>query len=696
MRYQDRSPWPNSTSGTWASLQLIDPAQDNWRLGNWSAIDPNENPVHWSYYTVAGTSSSSTLYLYSLAPGDLYIDDLKLVSGSVPEVGLNVLAHGDFESAFPGPWGVSPNLISSSLSTTVRHSGNASLHLVASASGNTRFSSIYQDISPTLPTDQPYTLSFWCLPGTNPPAGGMLVRLSGWGIATNVNPLPPNPNLGLFTPGATNSVAASLIPFPPLWINELQPDNLTGITNQAGERTAWLELYNPSTNTVSLNGLWLANNYSNLAQWPFPTNATISPGEFKLVFADTLTNVSSTDELHSNFTLPGGSGSLALSRLCNGRLQVLDFVDYTNLPADYSYGSFPNGQSFDRRPFFDTTPGASNRITNLPPLSFIPYDSPGSVYDQNFDGLPNPGALSVNSGNPVTINGITYSLANPFGFASPVFASGNLGGLGIASLAGWYGMAAPTASIGARFGATYGDQTTGGIISFGSPNSNQRALGLLATSSTGFTAFGAKFVNQTPQTMTRMTLQFTGEVWRQSDLSKTLQFYYLVDPTAASGFSTNYTALDENLSVSFPTVAQDVGGIAVDGTSSLNQTNLGVVNQPINWPPGAALWLVWTMLDPTGKAQGLGIDNFSFSASDQPIARPVSLTISHDPTNLTFNWSTLVGQVYQLEYNDDLATTNWIPCGAPIDGTGNIAVFTENITTSNRFFRLKLILPSTP
>jgi hypothetical protein len=256
-------------------------------------------------------------------------------------------------------------------------------------------------------------------------------------------------------------------------------------------------------------------------------------------------------------------------------------------------------------------------------------------------------------------------------------------------------MAAPTASVGARFGATYGDQTTGGIISFGSPNSSQRALGLLATSSTGFTAFGAKFVNQTPQTMTRMTLQFTGEVWRQSDLSKTLQFFYLVDPTAASGFSTNYTALDENLNVSFPTVAEDVGGIAVDGTSSLNQTNLGVVNQPINWPPGAALWLVWTMLDPTGKAQGLGIDNFSFSASDQPMARPVSLTISHGPTNLTFSWSTLVGQVYQLEYNDDLATSNWIPCGAPVDGTGNIAVFTENITTSNRFFRLKLILPST-
>ena len=62
-------------------------------------------------------------------------------------------------------------------------------------------------------------------------------------------------------------------------------------------------------------------------------------------------------------------------------------------------------------------------------------------------------------------------------------------------LAGWFGLADPTASVGTRFGATDGDQTTGGQISFGLPNSTNRALGLLATSTTGFTAFGARFLN---------------------------------------------------------------------------------------------------------------------------------------------------------------------------------------------------------
>ena len=41
----------------------------------------------------------------------------------------------------------------------------------------------------------------------------------------------------------------SLAPFPSLWINEVQADNLTGITNSAGQHTGWLELYNPSTNS---------------------------------------------------------------------------------------------------------------------------------------------------------------------------------------------------------------------------------------------------------------------------------------------------------------------------------------------------------------------------------------------------------------------------------------------------------------
>ena len=489
------------------------------------------------------------------------------------------------------------------------------------------------------------------------------------------------------TPAKRNSVAAALTPFPSLWLNEVQADNLTGITNRAGQHAPWLELYNPGTNSLSLNGLYLANNYTNLLQWPFPANASLNPGQFKVIFADGLTNLATTNELHTGFGLPSRTGSLALTRLAtNGLPQVLDYLDYQNINLNDSYGSFPDGQSFLRQEFFQATPGAANNGTATPPASFIAYSQPGLVYTQNFDALPNPGALSVNADNPVTNNGVIYSLANPYDFAFPATATGSSGGLGLGALAGWYGAAAASA----KFGMTDGDQTTGGQLSFGLPNSANRALGLLATSSTKATAFGARLINSTAITLTRINVQFTGEVWRQSNLPKTLQCYYFIDPTGTNTFPTNTTSLITALNVTFPTVPADTGGVAVDGTAPLNQTNLGVFNQTItNWPPGAALWLVWQMTDATGKAQGLAIDNLSFSAN---VPLPVPLAIQTAGTNLLLNWPGTTGQSYQLEYKDDLTAPAWTPLGNPRTGTGT-TLTTTNIFSpaAQRYFRLRLV-----
>ena len=153
-------------------------------------------------------------------------------------------------------------------------------------------------------------------------------------------------------------------------------------------------------------------------------------------------------------------------------------------------------------------------------------------------------------------------------------------------MAGWYG----SAVSGSKFGATDGDQTTGGQISFGLPGSSNRALGLLATSTTGGTTFGTRFINGTTVTLNRMNLQFTGEVWRQSDKSKTLQFSYFVDLTGTNTFTTNVTAFIPALNVNIPTVPGDVNGVAVDGTSSLNQTNLSVYGSPAR--ANSAIWLM--------------------------------------------------------------------------------------------------------
>jgi hypothetical protein len=131
----------------------------------------------------------------------------------------------------------------------------------------------------------------------------------------------------------------------------------------------------------------------------------------------------------------------------------------------------------------------------------------------------------------------------------------------------------------------------------------------------------------------------------------------------------------------------------VDGTASVNQTNLSVVNQVItNWPPGAALWLVWQMTDPAGRSQGLAIDNLSFSASSQGTVTPVPINFQSSAGNLVLFWTGLAGQVYQVEYKDDLNASTWIALGTPLTGTGSSLSITNDFNLSvQRFFRLRLL-----
>ena len=326
-----------------------------------------------------------------------------------------------------------------------------------------------------------------------------------------------------------------------------------------------------------------------------------------------------------------------------------------------------------------------------PTSSFVPYTNPGSVYAQNFDSLPNPGLASIDANNPVTVNGTTYSLTNPFDFAFPAISClTGIGGLGLSgAMAGWYGEGA----LAGKLGASSGDQSTGGVISFGSTNSTSastnRALGLLATSSTGGTAFGLKLLNATTNTLTRMNVQFTGELWRQAAVPKALEFSYWIDLFATNGFPTNLTASLTNLNVTFPTNPAATTPIPADGTVAGNQVQLGVVNQAItNWPPGAALWLVWSMADATGKGQGLGIDNLTFSATVVPSLIPVTLSIRTAGTNVVLAWPGVTSNGVLQANSSLLPAGAWTTVTQPWQVVGGSNTVTLPIGASPQYFRL--------
>lgn len=164
---------------------------------------------------------------------------------------------------------------------------------------------------------------------------------------------------GLATPGALNSVAATLPAYDALWLNEVQIDSLNGPLDNFGEREPWLELYNAGAVPLNLANYFLATSYTNnLFEWNLPAVA-IAPGEHLLIWADAATSETEGANIHTSFRLDL-TGKLALVRAVAGQPQITDSLAWRQLGANVSYGSAPDGQSVFRMVLHQPSPGATN------------------------------------------------------------------------------------------------------------------------------------------------------------------------------------------------------------------------------------------------------------------------------------------------------------------------------------------------
>jgi hypothetical protein len=309
-----------------------------------------------------------------------------------------------------------------------------------------------------------------------------------------------------------------------------------------------------------------------------------------------------------------------------------------------------------------TSSVASVTVLVPPAHSFVSYTN--QLYFQTFDSLPDPGGVSVNSinnpGDPGTINGLAYSLANPFDFAYPVINNSYVGGVGLPNtLNGWYGAADTLPDVTtpdgiSRFGAQDGDQTTGGVIDFGPDDVNggivgtNRALGLLSTSTTGSTTFALKLINTSTNALNYINLSFIGELWHNGTGARVMSCGYALDNTSTNfvlsseSISNVNTTLVPGLAFSFPTAATVT---TVDGTQPSNQVDLATNNLALSspWQTNGALWLVWSInYYGSGSGNGYAIDNLSVSGTTVPTTVPSATTLAATKvaaTNAQFNAS---------------------------------------------------------
>ena len=96
-------------------------------------------------------------------------------------------------------------------------------------------------------------------------------------------------------------------------ISEFLASNVSGLTDEDGENSDWIELSNLSGGMIDLDGWALTDNADDLQRWVIP-KVILAPGEKLVVFASGKDRAIFDQELHTDFKLSSSGEYLALIR----------------------------------------------------------------------------------------------------------------------------------------------------------------------------------------------------------------------------------------------------------------------------------------------------------------------------------------------------------------------------------------------
>ena len=120
-------------------------------------------------------------------------------------------------------------------------------------------------------------------------------------------------------------------------INEVMADPLTGIRDDEDELADWIELYNTTSQAISLSKFALSDNEGKPLKWRFPDDAVIPANGYYLVLCTgkDRKDTAQQDTYHTNFRLSAESETIILA---DSQGRVVDRVMIDNLPQDCSWG----------------------------------------------------------------------------------------------------------------------------------------------------------------------------------------------------------------------------------------------------------------------------------------------------------------------------------------------------------------------
>ena len=166
----------------------------------------------------------------------------------------------------------------------------------------------------------------------------------------------------LYSPGHPNTpeghdayLAAFVVEPDTLMINEVAPSPRSGLKDEDGDYSDWLELYNAGTKDIKLGNYALSDDETKPLKWTFPKDALIPAGGYYIVFCSGKDKVEeATRYPHANFSINNEEETIVLSTLVG---ELVDRVVVTGVDRDMSYGRDEYG---GWKVFTLPTPGAPN------------------------------------------------------------------------------------------------------------------------------------------------------------------------------------------------------------------------------------------------------------------------------------------------------------------------------------------------
>lgn len=380
--FSTEAPWP-SAAALGASLQLIDPRQPHWRLGNWGASVGNRTnaPVSlksmtadWRYLQrFPGEGWAAPGFADGAWPEGkalLYVETATLPAQKNTPLTLGQRAYF-FRSRFQfdgNPEGAAMDFSIIVDDGAVFYLNGEELFRRGMPEGP-----IAPDTLANVVVGDAALEAFPRIAAKGLRRGENVLAVEVrqvndtssdivFGAAVDLRSLTP----AGFTPGAPNSLAAELPPFPSIWINEVLPNNAAGLADNAGDRDPWIELFNAGAASVSLDGWWLSDDVGALNKWAFPAGASVPAGGYLLVWADGEPAETAQGHPHANFRLGASRGVVALSRTQGSGLGIVDYLAYDALGQNQAFGSTDSAEPPARGILATSTPGSANQSIQPP------------------------------------------------------------------------------------------------------------------------------------------------------------------------------------------------------------------------------------------------------------------------------------------------------------------------------------------